>query len=474
MARRTISKDTIYFKIPTMVLDLVLHCTIFEIILRIMSPTMEAAQTSDIDDFFGLPAVALLIVSYLLSVTVLKIRLHEREISIIKIIVRAVLQTVLTAIVFTTLVALEFKVVPRRFFLFDFSVACVVISSAHVVFSLIIRLMRKMGRNTVRVVMVGADENAIRLYNEMHIGLGVNGYRVLGFFTGLYQDKVPQGAAYLGKISEAADYIVDNAVSEVYCSLSPNKDAEYINEIIKVCESNFISFFYVPNMDGYLHRRMQWSEFGDVTIIQLREEPMNNPVSKALKRGFDIILSLLFLILIYPWVWLIVAIGIKISSPGPILFRQKRTGYTGHDFYCLKFRSMKVNVDSDKIQATANDPRKTKFGDFLRRSSIDELPQFINVLKGDMSIIGPRPHMLSHTDQYSELISDYMVRHLVKPGITGWAQVNGCRGETKTTEDMKRRVENDIWYIEHWSIWLDFEIFFKTIAQIIRGDEQAF
>ena len=139
-----------------------------------------------------------------------------------------------------------------------------------------------------------------------------------------------------------------------------------------------------------------------------------------------------------------------------------------------KFRSMKVNADADKLQATEDDPRKTKFGDFLRRTSIDELPQFINVLKGDMSIIGPRPHMELHTEIYTKLVDEYLVRHMVKPGLTGWAQVNGCRGETKTTEDMAERVRYDIWYIEHWSFGLDIKIVLKTIAQILGGDKQAY
>ena len=160
--------------------------------------------------------------------------------------------------------------------------------------------------------------------------------------------------------------------------------------------------------------------------------------------------------------------------PGPIFFKQKRTGYDGKDFFCYKFRSMKVNKDSDRVQAVKDDPRVTKWGLFMRHTNIDELPQFINVLKGDMSLVGPRPHMLAHTDYYSDLISDYMIRHYVKPGITGWAQTHGERGETKTVDDMKRRVEKDIWYIEHWSFWLDIQIMVKTITDVIHGDDKAY
>ena len=192
-----------------------------------------------------------------------------------------------------------------------------------------------------------------------------------------------------------------------------------------------------------------------------------------MKRTLDIILSLIFLIptaLIFPFVFIIM----KIQSPGPILFKQKRTGLDGKTFYCYKFRSMHVNKDADRLQATKDDPRKYPFGNFMRKANIDELPQFINVLQGRMSIVGPRPHMLAHTEQYSELIDKYMVRHFVKPGVTGWAQVTGFRGETKELWQMEGRVKRDIWYMEHWSIWLDFRIIWLTAKSIFIHDKNAY
>ncbi|MCR5003942.1 MAG: exopolysaccharide biosynthesis polyprenyl glycosylphosphotransferase [Bacteroidales bacterium] len=227
-------------------------------------------------------------------------------------------------------------------------------------------------------------------------------------------------------------------------------------------------------MDGYIRRSLTYSEVGSVTVVNLREEPLQNPLNAFVKRLFDIIVSFVFLCTLFPLVFVFVFIGTKLTSKGPIFFVQKRTGYRGQAFNMYKFRSMRVNDDSDKVQATADDPRKTKFGDFLRRTSIDELPQFINVLKGDMSVIGPRPHMLYHTEVYSKLVDEYLVRHMVKPGLTGWAQINGCRGETKTNEEMVERVRHDIWYIEHWSITLDLKIFFLTIIKSISGDEKAY
>jgi putative colanic acid biosynthesis UDP-glucose lipid carrier transferase len=169
-----------------------------------------------------------------------------------------------------------------------------------------------------------------------------------------------------------------------------------------------------------------------------------------------------------------VACIIKIQSPGPIFFRQRRTGLDGKEFEMIKFRSMHVNEDADKMQATENDPRKFGFGTFMRKSNIDELPQFWNVLRGDMSIVGPRPHMLAHTMQYSQLIDKYMVRHFVKPGITGWAQVTGFRGETKEKWQMEGRVERDIWYIQNWTIWIDLRIIWMTVKTIFKHDEKAY
>ena len=198
----------------------------------------------------------------------------------------------------------------------------------------------------------------------------------------------------------------------------------------------------------------------------------HSPVRHAIKRALDIMVSVLAL----PFALLIsipVAIGVKLSSPGPLFFTQRRTGYKGREFTCLKFRSMRVNDESDTTQASNNDPRKTRFGEYLRRTSLDELPQLINVIKGDMSLIGPRPHMVAHTKQYAPVIKDYMSRHEMRPGITGWAQVNGFRGPTNELWMMEKRVEYDLWYVKHWSLRLDLKIFYRTILIILFGDKNA-
>ena len=211
-----------------------------------------------------------------------------------------------------------------------------------------------------------------------------------------------------------------------------------------------------------------------IRLMTIRREPLQAEYNRVLKRVFDIFFSLAILLTIFPILYIVVGILIKLSSPGPILFTQKRTGLYGQDFMCYKFRTMKVNEDTDLLQAVKNDPRKTKIGDFLRRTNLDEFPQFINVLLGNMSVVGPRPHMLKHTNQYSVLIDKYMVRHLVKPGVTGWAQVTGYRGETKTLEQMEGRVKRDVWYIENWTFFLDIKIIVVTVLNMFKGEKNAY
>ncbi|MBP5716549.1 MAG: exopolysaccharide biosynthesis polyprenyl glycosylphosphotransferase [Bacteroidales bacterium] len=228
-------------------------------------------------------------------------------------------------------------------------------------------------------------------------------------------------------------------------------------------------------MRNYLKRTMQMEILGSVPVLTIREDQLSGSLTnRIIKRTFDIVVSLLFIVTCFWWIYLIVALLTKIFQPGPVFFRQKRSGLEGREFVCLKFRSMKVNKASDDRQATPDDERKTKFGSFLRKSSIDELPQFINVLKGDMSIVGPRPHMVKQTMAYSELIDKYMVRHWIRPGITGWAQVTGSRGETRQLWQMEERIKKDIWYIENWSLLLDLQIIMLTIWNVFRGDKNAY
>jgi undecaprenyl-phosphate galactose phosphotransferase/putative colanic acid biosynthesis UDP-glucose lipid carrier transferase len=234
---------------------------------------------------------------------------------------------------------------------------------------------------------------------------------------------------------------------------------------------------YIPDFQQYTKAsRVQISFYGNgnVPVLMLRKEPLEINLNRIIKNVFDFFFSLFVIIFMFSWLFPILVVIIKLNSKGPVFFVQKRTGRDNVPFNCYKFRTMYVNDGADKVQASQNDSRVTKVGSFLRRTSIDELPQFFNVLAGKMSVVGPRPHMLLHTEQYSELIDNFLVRHYAKPGITGWAQVNGYRGETKDLSDMEGRVEHDIWYIENWSFILDLKIIWKTIADVFQGDKKAF
>lgn len=468
------SKEFYYFKVPVFLLDLTIHLGV----LYWMLNTLPAQALVGLDLTNGLDKgiFAMLTVAFTLAIFAVGLRLHERKIKIRNVLWRAVKQTAITYLLFTIMLALVDKVAPRRLLLDCVCVSLPLIVIGHYLVNKLVRRLRQHGRNIRTVVIIGTDEVAHRLYKEMGYGRLFTGYSVKGFFTSHGAESVPEGGEYLGTVDECYDWLQNNRVEEVYCSLPPAMCQKEVDRIVKICNDTFMDFYYLPTMDGYPHRQMAFRDFGKVTVIKLREEPMNTPMAKFGRRVVDLLVSGLFLCTAYPFVLLFVWIGNKVTgNVGPLYFRQARTGYNGKSFMIYKFRSMKVNADADKLQATENDPRKTPFGDFLRRSSIDELPQFLNVFLGDMSIIGPRPHMEYHTEVYSELIGNYMVRHLAKPGITGWAQVSGCRGETKTVEEMKDRVEHDIWYIEHWTPLLDLEIFFKTIWQVLPGhDKQAY
>lgn len=336
----------------------------------------------------------------------------------------------------------------------------------------IIKYYRSKGRNSMRVIFVGNIAIAKSLYDYMK--RPYTGYKVLGY----YAEKPIKGfpdEEYLGTPTAVPQTIAEGQlnVHAVYCMLTTAENP-LINQILNACEHSLIRYNHIPPSFNYQRHAMAFEQQENVPVLHMHNEPLSFLGNRLLKRIFDLVFSTIFLITIFPFVVLIIGTAIKLTSPGPIFFKQKRSGLGGQEFYMYKFRSMRVNKDSDKIQATKNDPRKTKIGEFIRKTSIDELPQFINVWMGDMSIVGPRPHMITHTEQYSELISNYMVRHFAKPGVTGWAQVTGYRGETKELWQMEGRIERDIWYIEHWSFMLDIAIVIRTVTNAIRGEKNAY
>ncbi len=329
--------------------------------------------------------------------------------------------------------------------------------------------IRAKGFQARQVVLVGHPWNLSDIYHTLQDHS--LGFHIQGIFT---RKELPADMQLpnLGDRTMVMPYLKKHPeVSDLY--IVPDTDYTLeTEEIFRYCEDHMIRFYALPVFLEFLTKRMELSHLSNTMLLNVRNEPLQDPVNRGLKRLFDILVSGTFLLTVFPIVYLIAGIIIKTQSPGPILFRQKRNGLDGKEFYCMKFRSMHVNKDADRVQATKDDPRKFKFGDFMRKTNIDELPQFINVFKGDMSLVGPRPHMLLHTQEYSRIIRRYMVRHLVKPGITGWAQVQGFRGETKTVEQMEARVKADIWYVENWSFDLDLRIMWHTLVNMIKHNEE--
>ena len=334
---------------------------------------------------------------------------------------------------------------------------------------LLLKHYRKRGGNFSRVVIVGTNLTALRLFEAMLSDSGY-GYRILGFFG----DRRPAGfmGRYLGNIDSMDQFVRKEAVDMIFYTMS-GEDEEAMRKAVKIADDNVIQFYYVPQISRYIGRNFEMSNIGPMPIMTALHNPLKRAVNRTLKRTFDIVFSSVALIL-SPIVFIPVAIAIKCSSPGPIFFKQKRTGYKGREFSCWKFRTMRVNANADRQQASKDDPRKTRVGDFLRRTSIDELPQFFNVLRGDMSVVGPRPHMLKHTEDYARMVDKYMLRHMIKPGITGWAQVNGYRGQTDELWKMEKRVECDVWYVENWNFLLDLKIIARTVINAVHGEQNAF
>ena len=251
--------------------------------------------------------------------------------------------------------------------------------------------------------------------------------------------------------------------------LRPDEEAE----IVDICERRFIDLEVLPRGTALLPRGYKMQHHGSTPLLTQVEEPLSRLSNKALKRALDLAVSGAVVLLVLPWLVPLVGLLIKLDSPGPVFFRQRRSGYLNQPFSMLKFRTMTVNDASDTAQATRGDARVTRVGRWLRRTSLDEFPQFWNAFVGEMSVVGPRPHMLRHTEEYARLIEVYLVRHKVKPGITGWAQVNGLRGPTETVDLMRRRVQADVWYLQNWSIWLDLRVIAQTVYNAVRGEENA-
>ncbi|MBO4722817.1 MAG: undecaprenyl-phosphate glucose phosphotransferase [Muribaculaceae bacterium] len=419
--------------------------------------------------FFSKHVWLMLNLSFCIVVYVLSTLHDKRTVYIDRVLIHLLKYVMLHAVIFLMLVSF-IDALPRwRYVFLFYGIFTLSLSLWWIVSRKLLKWYRSKGYNYKEIIIIGGGPAGVgvRLMKQLEKDQGY-GYHVVGYFDTEPIDDIP---CYTATIDLLEDFLNSHSVDEMYCAL-PENEHNNLQNMINLAERNAIDFYYVPQFSKYISRRFEIETLGVVPVLSVRPHPLGNPINQVVKRTFDLVVSSLVL-LFSPIIFIPIAIGIKLSSPGPVFFKQERTGYRGRSFMCYKFRSMRVNDKSDTLQATKDDPRKTKFGNFLRKTSLDELPQFINVFLGEMSIVGPRPHMVQQTKEYSELIDKYMLRHTIKPGITGWAQVNGFRGPTDELWMMEKRVEYDVWYAENWNFMLDIKIMFLTVFNAIRGEKNA-
>jgi putative colanic acid biosynthesis UDP-glucose lipid carrier transferase len=332
------------------------------------------------------------------------------------------------------------------------------------IYFLLKKYRRFLGGNLRKVIIIGLNQKTDQL-RKLFIDRPEFGYQLQKTFD----LNEPENT----DLQTCFDYVLKNNIDEVYSSVAELNNDNLL-KLIDFCDNNLKILKFLPDNKEIYTKKLDFAYYGVLPILSLRKIPMDEPFNKFIKRSFDIILALFIIVGILSWLTPLLAIAIKFESKGPVFFKQKRNGLDYEEFFCYKFRSMKPSPTAHLHQATKEDERVTRVGKIIRKTSIDELPQFINVLKGDMAVVGPRPHMVSHTHMYAESVDKFMVRHFIKPGITGLAQVSGYRGEVENDDDIINRVKYDIFYLENWSILLDIKIVFQTIYNAVRGEEKAY
>ncbi len=359
----------------------------------------------------------------------------------------------------------------RLFIITLFLSICAVLMLNRVAYIFVLQFFRKGEIIMRKVLIIGYNETSKKLVQQLEED--PISTHIIGYCEDQKEVHELSNHPIIGELSNAIEVSKENEVTEIFSTITPEQN-ETIYQLIQEADHACIRFRIVPNFNFFVHFPVQIDFLGVMPVFSRRKEPLEDVSNRIKKRLVDILVSTLAIVFILSWLIPLISLVIWLESGRPIFFLQKRTGKDNKPFNCFKFRSMKVNNDANSKQASKEDQRITRVGKILRKTSLDEFPQFLNVFLGDMSIIGPRPHMLKHTDDYSNRINQFMVRQFMKPGISGWAQVNGFRGETKRLEDMEKRVEHDLWYMENWSIWLDVRIIFLTIYQVFKGDKNAF
>jgi Undecaprenyl-phosphate glucose phosphotransferase len=362
----------------------------------------------------------------------------------------------------------------RNFIVYYGILIILLISGRTIAFKKILKSLRKKGKNIRNLLIVGAGETGIN-FKEMISKNPEYGYKFVGYIDNDVRDK----DELIGSINQLDEKIKQYHVEETVIAL-PDESSQKLDEIIRTCNINAVKVHIIPDYFRFLSSRFLVSTVGNFPVITARDEPLEEVNRRFIKRSFDIVFSLLVIILILSWLIPIIAILIKLNSKGSVFFIQDRVGARNIKFKCYKFRTLsaKASEDTNSFHPVIDgDKRITTIGKFLRKSNIDELPQFFNVFKGDMSVVGPRPHAIPYQDMYLKVFEEIKLRHNVKPGITGWAQINGLRGDVEDeVENEKRtikRMNYDLWYIENWSMKLDIQIILMTIWQMIRGETKA-
>ena len=361
----------------------------------------------------------------------------------------------------------EGDIVNNQFLILMLTITC--ISFVKLSWLFLLKKYRSFGNNFRTTIVIGFDDstkNIIKIFKSK----SNLGYKYLGFFS----KKLHKKKEYLGNLDTVFEYAIQNTVDEIYCSLTALSN-EQIKKINKFALDKQIILKLIPDVNELYSKNRSIEYYGDsLVVLNVNKLPFDFTENFYLKRIFDISFSVFVCLFILSWLIPILWVLVKLESKGPLVFKQGREGLNGKEFICYKFRSMRINKESNKIHATKNDVRVTKLGAFLRKTSMDELPQFLNVLLGDMSVVGPRPHLETLSLEYQKDVDDYLKRHIVKPGITGLAQVGGYRGEIKKKSDIKNRIRLDIFYIENWSFFLDIKIIIQTVLNVFKGEEKAY
>ena len=362
--------------------------------------------------------------------------------------------------------------ISRLFMGFEFVAIAGIFFINRLIYLLVFQYLMNNDSATRKVLIIGYNQTAKKLANYLEEG-SMN-TEIVGYCD--EDENIQELTNYpvVSRISNAMKYCsVHGNITEIYSTVSPEEN-NYLYQLMREADERCIRFKIIPDLNYYIKLPVHIDYFKNLPVLSVRKEPLEDVVNGIKKRIFDLCVSGVVILFILSWLMPLIGFLIWLEDRGPIFFIQPRSGKNNKHFNCLKFRSMRVNGEANSKQATRNDDRITRIGKILRSTSLDEFPQFLNVFMGDMSIVGPRPHMLKHTDEYSKTIKQFMVRQFVKPGITGWAQINGYRGEIKKIDDIKKRVEYDLWYVENWSLWLDAKILFLTFYKILKGDENAF